>query len=555
MRLKSALISLLFSQCFVSATLVNRDTPVTVHLKNGAAFQGVRVAVNNTEQFLGIPFAQPPVGNLRFKAPVAISTPTKGIQDASQFKTACPQPPTKSGLKFDSDIGAPVAEDCLFINIFRPAGTSAKDSLPVLVWLYSGGYTTGAGSNPASNPSRIIQRSVSIGKPIIFVSLNYRVNTFGFLASRFVAPEDLNAGLLDQQLALQFVQQNIASFGGEPAKVTCWGQSAGAGSCEAHVLFPALQNLFRSVITDSSTGPFKSAPSAFQYDEPGKPFASLVEAVGCPLSSESVACLQQIPFETLLNVSNTMINNRLNQQLWEPTVGPSNSLIPERPSERIASGSFRHDVAYMAGTNLNEGTVFSQSLINASHPGMTEDQALNSFLSQLLLDNTTFTPDVLGTFDTLFPANDPTAGGPFHTGDSLFDRAASWYTDAMFLAPRRLFFDKAVPLSSKPFFGYFFTEFIPGNNRTLGVFHDSELILLYGPVPTPVENEFANTLLDFWISFVADQNPGGNWPEFSTSQKQILQLMRDNITIITDDFDVEKTNFINSAKVLNEMEK
>lgn len=117
---------------------------------------------------------------------------------------------------------------------------------------------------------------------------------------------------------------------------------------------------------------------------------------------------------------------------------------------------------------LNEGTVFSQSLINVSHPGMTEDQALNSFIGQLLLDNTTLTSDVLGTFDTLFPANDPTAGGPFHTGDSLFDRAASWYTDTMFLAPRRLFFNRAVPLSSKPFFGYFFTEFVPTNNRTLG---------------------------------------------------------------------------------------
>jgi len=250
-----------------------------------------------------------------------------------------------------------------------------------------------------------------------------------------------------------------------------------------------------------------------------------------------------------------MLNNRLNQQLWEPTVGPPNSFIPERASQRIASGNFLHDVAYLGGTNLNEGTSFSTSLINITHPGMTEDQAFNFFIGQLILDNTTLTSDVLGEIDTLYPANDPTAGGPFHTGDSLFDRAESWYTDNMYLAPRRLFFDKAAPLSSQPFFAYFFTEFIPTNNPVTGVFHGSELALLFGPVPTPVEGEFANTMTDFWISFVVDQNPGGNWPEFTTSTKKVQQLMRNNITVIPDDFNLAKTNFLNSANVLNEMEK
>ncbi len=99
---------------------------------------------------------------------------------------------------------------------------------------------------------------------------------------------------------------------------------------------------------------------------------------------------------------------------------------------------------------------------------MTEDQAFNFFIGQLILDNTTLTSDVLGEIDTLYPANDPTAGGPFHTGDSLFDRAESWYTDNMYLSPRRLFFNKAAPLSSQPFFAYFFTEFIPTNDPVMG---------------------------------------------------------------------------------------
>lgn len=115
---------------------------------------------------------------------------------------------------------------------------------------------------------------------------------------------------------------------------------------------------------------------------------------------------------------------------------------------------------------LNEGTTFSTSVRNLAHPGVTEDQAFDNFIGHLFLDNTTITPDVLNEIHTLYPANDTANGGPFNTGDSLFDRAEQWYTDNMYLAPRRLFFDKAASL--QPLFAYFFTEFIPGNDPTRG---------------------------------------------------------------------------------------
>ena len=99
---------------------------------------------------------------------------------------------------------------------------------------------------------------------------------------------------------------------------------------------------------------------------------------------------------------------------------------------------------------------------------MTEDQAFNNFIGNLILDNRTLTADVLDKIDELYPANDPANGAPFNTGDSLFDRAEAWYTVNMYLAPRRLFFDKAAGMSSQPFFAYFFDEFIPGNDPTLG---------------------------------------------------------------------------------------
>ena len=117
---------------------------------------------------------------------------------------------------------------------------------------------------------------------------------------------------------------------------------------------------------------------------------------------------------------------------------------------------------------LNEGTGFSSSVANISHAGQTEDQAFNNFIGKLILDNTTLSPATLAGIDALYPANDPANGAPFNTGDSLFDRGEAWYTDNMYLSPRRWLFDHGPQLSSAPFFGYFFTEFIPGNAPSKG---------------------------------------------------------------------------------------
>lgn len=115
---------------------------------------------------------------------------------------------------------------------------------------------------------------------------------------------------------------------------------------------------------------------------------------------------------------------------------------------------------------LNEGTVFSSSVRNLNTPPDEEDEALNTFIRALLIDPSTVTNSTLETIDALYPTNDTSLGGPFHTGDVLFDRAEAWYTDNMYLSARRLLFNKAAPL--QPLFGYFFTEFIPGNNPSLG---------------------------------------------------------------------------------------
>jgi hypothetical protein len=152
---------------------------------------------------------------------------------------------------------------------------------------------------------------------------------------------------------------------------------------------------------------------------------------------------------------------------------------------------------------------------------MTEDQALDFFIGELVLDNTTLTQATLNQINVFYPANDSSLDAPFNTGNSLFDRAAAFYGDNFFQAARRRLFDAAADL--QPLFGYHFTEFVPGNNPTFGgvfhmswhrrgltirvVAHASELQLLYGPVPS-IEETFANQFLDFYINFVNDLNPG-----------------------------------------------
>ena len=197
--------------------------------------------------FKGIPYAAPPVGNLRWKPPQPV-TPWTGVRPATAYGSDCMQ------LPFPGDaapLGTPPAEDCLVVNVWRPADASTK--LPVMVWIYGGGFVNGGSSPAVYDGSQFAKRGV------VLVSFNYRVGRFGFFAHPALTKESPNGPLgnytfLDQIAALKWVQKNIAAFGGDAGNVTIFGESAGGGSVLTMMTSPLAKGLFQKAIIESGGG-------------------------------------------------------------------------------------------------------------------------------------------------------------------------------------------------------------------------------------------------------------------------------------------------------------
>lgn len=199
------------------------SSPPTVTLKNGT-YLGIYSAEYDQDLFLGMRYAQPPV---RFAQARPLNSTWTGTRNATAYSPDC------LGFGPDSN-GFPLSEDCLFINVVRPAGVDDTARLPVLAWIHGGGLVMGGARDPRYNLSYTVQNSVGLGTPIIGVSFNYRLSAFGFLGSKeAVSADATNIGFRDQRLALRWINENIAGFGGSPDLVTIWGESSGAESVSA----------------------------------------------------------------------------------------------------------------------------------------------------------------------------------------------------------------------------------------------------------------------------------------------------------------------------------
>lgn len=250
----SALLPLLPLALAAPAQVQKRAGPTVTAPSPQATVAGK--SSSGVETFNGIPYAQPPIGQLRLKPPQPI-TSAVGKVDGAAAPRGCPQfffsvadnnfPTNVLGTLLNTPLFQAVqnsGEDCLTINVQRPAGTKADAKLPVLFWIFGGGFELGATS--MYDGTSLVAESVAQGKPIIFVAVNYRVGGFGFMPGKEVLQDgSTNLGLLDQRLGLQWTADNIAAFGGDPDKVTIWGESAGAISVMDQMLMYDGDNTYK----------------------------------------------------------------------------------------------------------------------------------------------------------------------------------------------------------------------------------------------------------------------------------------------------------------------
>ncbi|KAK6977526.1 carboxylic ester hydrolase [Favolaschia claudopus] len=515
-----------------------------------------REIVSVQQEFFGnIPYAEPPVGNLRLRPPVPKFSLRTDSFDAREYGPACLQVGT--GLS-----PAEMSEDCLTLNVLRPAGTTARDRLPVMFWTYGGGFQGGQAST--ANASLIVAQSVIRGTPIIFINFNYRLGPLGFPQGHEAgASGDVNLGIKDQIAALEWVQRNIGAFGGDKDKVTLFGQSAGSVMMSILFLNPGvIEGLARGAIFESGfqgTAPL-FPPSRGEGDwlnfVAGVPSCSSSSSLSSNSTTSTLDCLRSNSTTTasLLQGFALAASLTVNPSApFPPVLDGAGGLIPELPSVLLGRGWFAK-MPFIAGTVLDEGTTFVPPTINSTE---------QLFASAIALFSPSDSPDVLEEsvkkLLELYP-DEPALGSPFNTGNetfglsSQFKRASALVGDTDFQAQRRFWMDTAANAGVLTY-GYLFTQPQTTTPPAIGVFHASELLYVYGkPDDTsPSSEQLSRIMTDYWVSFVVNLTPNDGlgvpkpeWRQYTPGDKVLMELNGESLTMIADDYRQEQIAFFNS---------
>ncbi|KIJ11938.1 hypothetical protein PAXINDRAFT_171554, partial [Paxillus involutus ATCC 200175] len=395
--------------------LGNRPSP-TVTLRDSATVRGLSSGYVN--ELLGIPFAQPPTGQLRFQLPQALP-PSNTSFSATAYGPAYPQQAmeTLDYLTFlnSSIVVTPSTEDCLTLNIIAPSDATPESKLPVVVWVYGGGFEIGGTSG--YNGPVIVEKAVSLGLPVIYVSINYR--------QEVKDAEVGHLGLQDQRLALYWVQKYINAFGGDTTKVTIWGESAEAISAALHMVTndDNPNGLFRAAFMQSGS-PFPVG----DISQGQKYYDALVSETRCSSASDTLQCLREVPYETLLdavNQSPRLFSYQSTVLAWQPRV--DGVFLTDEPQKLVQQGSVA-DVPFVTGT------LFSFSTLN-----ITTDAQFEEYLQIYRFPEAL--PTTIQELMEFYSAN-ISQGSPFDTGvlnaiTPQFKRIAAFQGDVTFEALRR----------------------------------------------------------------------------------------------------------------------
>jgi len=413
-----------------------------------------------------------------------------------------------------------------------PANVTPGSKLPIVVWIYGGGFENG--STTFYDGTVVVNRSITLQQPVIYVSMNYRVSAFGFLASKEVKDARVgNLGLWDQRLALHWVQKYIHAFGGDPSKVTIWGQSAGSISVSLQMVTNGgnPEGLFRAAFMQSGS------PLPTTDITAGQPYYDfLVERTGCSGSSDTLACLRAAPYDKLKAAMDSTPSFSSYQSValvWLPRV--DGVFLVDDAQKLLQRGEVAR-IPFVSGNCDDEGTLFALSQTN-----VTTEAELHTYLKEFMFPNATDAQ--MDELLKLYP-QDVTQGSPYDTGTRNvltpeFKRIASILGDLEFQAPRRFFLQIVSDQQNAWSFLNKRLKTVP----ILGSFHASDVPNVFG----------GGDLTDFLIQFATNLDPNGilspEWPRYTKLSPQLMtllgsQITDNNRTISLDTYRVKGMEFI-----------
>lgn len=472
---------------------------------SGSEADGVR-------SFRGIPYAKPPVGALRFRAPEP-PEPWAHERDATRFGGSAPQPPLLLAALPGMDVG-PQSEDCLYLNVYAPAGARPGDRKPVLVWIHGGGFVIGSGSQPIYDGAPLVRRG-----EVVVVTINYRLGALGFLDLGEQGDEATpNAGILDQIAALRWVRENVEAFGGDPENVTIFGESAGGMSVGTLLGCPAARGLFRRAIAQSGACQGVHA----DRESSAAVTAAVLSAVG--LATPNVRQLREVPVEKLMaaqqQVSLQMLTMGGRYLLpFQPVV--DGAALARHPLDAVRAGSAA-GVSLLVGTTRDEWNLFG-----FMDPELRQlDAAKIAARIQQRLPHADGERIVAG-----YRASRPDA-----------DWTRLWLaieTDRVFRIPAIRLAEAQAAHAPAPY-AYWFTWESPGFGGLLGACHAIEVPFVFGVLGMPGAEQFvgqgpeaealAARTMDAWLAFARTGDPGHpdlpEWPAWDPKRRATLELGR-----------------------------
>jgi para-nitrobenzyl esterase len=513
----SAVAILLTAICAVNVFAQDR-----VKIANGA-LEGVSDKSSGVRSFKGIPFGEPPLGDLRWKPPQPVKN-WQGVRQADKFGPRCMQRPIFGDMNFRSN---GVSEDCLYLNVWTPA-KSGNEKLPVLVYFFGGGFVAGDGSEGRYDGESMAK------KGIVAITVNYRLGVFGFFAHPELTKESPqrasgNYALFDQYAALRWVQQNIAAFGGDPKRVTIAGESAGSIAVSAQMASPLSKNLIAGAIGESGSilGALSAIPLA-QGEQAGVKFAASLGKGDAP----SLAELRAMTAEQLLEAT-----AKPGQPRFTPIV--DGYFFPKSPFDIYAAGEQAH-VPLLAGVNSEEAGYFA--VLGREKPTV---ENYRKALERLY-------PGKSEEVFQLYPASNET---------EVMDAAQDLASDRFISYSTWKWVDLATKTGGKPTYYYLYDRPRPAMRsemgdaqpglaggvargeqaaanprpRPRGAVHSAEIEYAMGNLDlnkvyawTPDDYKVSQVMQDYFANFIKTGNPNGkglpNWPKFGEGQRIVIDV-------------------------------